>query len=93
MRRLNITVLYYRIELQSKELMVPEREGPSGVQSLRVTPRLHIPHPNWTHPGKTHYRMVLEKGITIDLVPSLRHLMRALADTVTSTSSPGYSQP
>jgi hypothetical protein len=92
MRRLKTTE-HGLFELQRKDLMLSKRKHTSGSQGLRGITRLHIPHPNLSYLGKTHYRIVFEeKGVTIDLVPSVRDVMRALAHIVTGEFSPCYSQ-
>ncbi|KAF9507779.1 hypothetical protein BS47DRAFT_1385014 [Hydnum rufescens UP504] len=59
-------------KLQKNASSVSERKVPSGLANLRATSRLH-----------THYRIVFEeKGVTVDLLPSLRDVTKALADIV-----------
>ncbi|KAF9513075.1 hypothetical protein BS47DRAFT_1017359 [Hydnum rufescens UP504] len=70
-------------KLQKNASSVSERKVPSGLANLRETSRLHVPRPNLTYAHKTHYRIVFEeKGVTVDLLPSLRDVMKALADIV-----------
>jgi hypothetical protein len=71
-------------ELQQKQLVVSKHQAASGSQGLHATSRLHAPHPNLKYMHKTHYCIVFkEKGVTIDLIPSLPEVMKVLTETVT----------
>ena len=81
-------------ELQQKQLVVSKHQAASGSQGLRATSRLHAPHPTLKYMHKTHYRIVFkEKGVTIDLIPSLPEVMKVLTETVTGAFSSDNSQP
>ena len=81
-------------ELQQKQLVVSKHQAASGSQGLRATSRLHAPHPNLKYTHKTHYRIVFkEKGVTIDLIPSLPEVMKVLTETVTGAFSSDNSHP
>jgi hypothetical protein len=81
-------------ELQQKQLVVSKHQAASGSQGLRATSRLHAPHPNLKYMHKTHYHIIFkEKGVTIDLIPSLPEVMKVLTETVTGAFSSDNSQP
>jgi hypothetical protein len=87
MRGLKVT-MDSMFELQQKQLVVSKHQAASGLQGLCVTSRLHAPHPNLKYTHKTHYRIVFkEKGVTIDLIPSLPEVMKVLTETVTGAFS------
>ena len=85
--------IYSMFELQQKQLVVSKHQAASGSQGLRVTSRLHAPHPNLKYMHEIHYSIVFkEKGVTIDLIPSLPKVMKVLTETVTGAFSSDNSQ-
>jgi hypothetical protein len=70
-------------ELQRKQLVLEKQPIPPGSEGLREISRLPVPHPHLKYVHKTHYRVIFkEKGVTVDLVPSIPDIMTILTDTV-----------
>jgi hypothetical protein len=70
-------------ELQRKQLVLEKQPVPPGSEGLRAISRLPVPHPHLKYAHKTHYRIVFkEKGVTIDLIPSLPDVMTILTEIV-----------
>ena len=87
MRGLDVTT-YGTFELQRKNSVVEKHVSGPGSEGLRATSRLHVPHLNLTYAHKTHYRIVfVERGTTIDLIPSLPDVMSTLSGTASGASS------
>ena len=69
-------------ELQKKPSMDSTHKVASGTQSLRAMSRLQVPHPKLTYSPKTHYQIVFENGVIIDLLSNLSGVMKVLVDVV-----------
>ena len=70
--------------LQREEPVISTEDPVHGLERVRATSRLHVTHPIFRYPHKTHYRIVFkERGITIDLIPSIPDVMTILAETAT----------
>jgi hypothetical protein len=82
MRGLKVT-MDSMFELQRKQFVIQTHPTPTGSEGLRAISRLHVPHPNVKYAHKTHYRIVFkERGVTIDLIPSLPDVMTIVTDIV-----------